>query len=148
MLACIRRLLVLLRNRFTAPALPEAALLPAILKELYQMSASFDNELMQLRSDIAAQGTVIASATAAIQGLATQLATAETAAKSAGATDEQIASLTALRQGLEANTATLAAAVPANTPAASSSSDTPTPAPADPAATPATAPATPVTTQG
>ncbi len=83
------------------------------------MSDTFDTELAQLRSDVAAQSTVIASATTAFHGLAAQLAAAETAARNAGATEAQVAGVAAVRQSLEANTAALAAAVPANTPAAS-----------------------------
>lgn len=82
------------------------------------MSDSFNAELSNLRDDVAAQGTVIASATAAFRGLAAQLAAAEASAKSAGATDAQIFGVSAVRQTLEANTASLAAAIPANTPAA------------------------------
>lgn len=82
------------------------------------MSETFDAELSKLRDDVAAQNTVIASATAAFRGLAAQLAAAEANAKSAGATDAQIFSVSAIRQTLETNTAALAAAVPANTPAA------------------------------
>jgi hypothetical protein len=93
------------------------------------MSETFDHELTQLRDDVSAQSTVIASATAAFRGLAALLAIAETNAKSAGATDAQIASVSAVRQTLETNTAALAAAVPANTPAPA------------PAAAPATTPA-------
>lgn len=79
------------------------------------MSDTLNQELLQLRDDVAAQGTVIASATAAFRGLVAQLAAAEANAKTAGATDEQLASLSAMRQTLEANTAALAAAIPANT---------------------------------
>lgn len=96
------------------------------------MSDTFATELAQLQADVAAQSTVIASATTAFQGLAAQLASAEAAARSAGATDVQIASIAAVRQGLEANTAALATAIPANTPAAGQAA-TPTPTPAAPA---------------
>ncbi len=82
------------------------------------MSDTFDSELTQLRSDVTAQNTVIASATAAFEGLAARLSAAEVVAKNAGATDAQIASVASVRHSLEANTAALAAAVPANTPAA------------------------------
>ena len=82
------------------------------------MSETFNAELGRLRDDVAAQSTVIASATAAFRGLAAQLAAAEASAKSAGATDAQIFGVSAVRQTLEANTASLAAAIPANTPAA------------------------------
>lgn len=81
------------------------------------MSDAFNAELSRLRDDVAAQSTVIASATAAFRGLAAQLAAAEASAKSAGATDAQIFGVSAMRQTLEANTASLAAAIPVNTPA-------------------------------
>lgn len=90
-----------------------------ILERLQAMSDAFDTELSALRSDVAAQSSVIASATTAFQGLAAQIAAAEAAAKNAGATPDQIAAVTAVRTGLEANTAALAAAIPANTPAQS-----------------------------
>lgn len=92
--------------------------LQQIFQELKRMSETFDRELTQLRDDVAAQSTVIASATAAFSGLAAQLAAAEASAKSAGATDAQIAGVSTVRQTLETNTAALAAAIPANTPAA------------------------------
>ncbi len=92
------------------------------------MSETFDRELTQLRDDVAAQSTVIASATAAFRGLAAQLAAAEDSAKSAGATDAQISGVSAARQTLETNTAALAAAIPANTPAATESTTPATPA--------------------
>ena len=95
--------------------------LQLILQELKNMSETFDAELTKLRDDVAAQNTVIASATAAFRGLAAQLAAAEANAKSAGATDAQILSVSAVRQTLETNTAALAAAVPANTSAATES---------------------------
>jgi hypothetical protein len=119
-LVSIRRLLLLARGYFPASSpSPGTAFLQLILKEMKRMSDTFDTELAQLRSDVTAQSTVIASATAAFQGLAAQLAAAETAAKNAGASDTQISSVAAVRQSLESNTAALAAAIPANTPAAS-----------------------------
>lgn len=138
-LVSIRRLLLLARGYLpvSSPS-PATTFLQLILKEMKRMSDTFDTELAQLRSDVTAQSTVIASATAAFQGLAAQLAAAETAAKDAGASDAQIASVATVRQSLESNTAALAAAIPANTPAA-----TPT---TDPAA--ATSAAAPAPTQG
>ncbi|MDT7951624.1 MAG: hypothetical protein RQ966_08980 [Acetobacteraceae bacterium] len=98
------------------------------------MSETFTHEITQLRDDVAAQSTVIASATAAFHGLVAQLTAAEASAKSAGATDAQIASVSAVRQMLETNTAALAAAIPANTPAANAPTvtDPATSAPAAP----------------
>lgn len=110
------------------------------------MSETFNAELSHLRDDVAAQSTVIASATAAFRGLAAQLAAAEASAKSAGATDAQIFSVSAVRQTLEANTASLAAAVPANTPAATgSTTDTPVTDVVMPIETPPATPVVPVT---
>ncbi len=145
MLVSIRRLLILCRGYLPAspPPAPDAAVLPLILKEMKRMSDTFDNELTQLRADVAAQSTVIASATAAFQGLAAQLSAAETAAKNAGATDAQILSVATVRQGLESNTAALAAAIPANTPADTGAAPAAPPAapaaPADAAPAPAQA---------
>lgn len=108
------------------------------------MSDTFNAELSHLRDDVAAQGTVIASATAAFRGLAAQLAAAEASAKSAGATDAQIFGVSAVRQTLEANTASLAAAIPANTPAATEPATTPPIAAVTmPVETPATTPVVP-----
>ena len=112
-LAFVRRLLAIWRE--PEPAAPSVQ---QIIQELRKMSDTFDNELGQLRADIAAQSTVIASATAAFTGLAAQFAAAEASARAAGATDAQIAAVSSVRQGLETNTAALAAAIPANTPAA------------------------------
>ncbi len=119
LLVTIRRLLVLYRGYMPTPSpAPSEAILQRILKEIMKMSETFDTEMTQLRNDVAAQNTVISSATAAFEGLAARLAAAEMAAKTAGATDAQVASLAAVRQSLESNTAALAAAVPANTSAA------------------------------
>ncbi len=107
------------------------------------MSDSFESEMAQLRADVAAQSSVIASATAAFRGIAAQLVTAEAAAKNAGATDAQIAGVATLRQGLEANTSALASAVPANT--ASVPSLPAAPAPSLPAAPAPSLPAAPAT---
>ena len=115
-LSLVRRFFALWRRE--AAHSVETALLHEILKEIRHMSDNFGNELTRLQADVSAQGTVIASATTAFQGLAAQLAAAEEAARNAGATDAQIASVAAVRQGLESNTAALAAAIPANTPAA------------------------------
>jgi len=119
LLSLLRRFLALCRRKPVSPV--EGAMFHEILKEIRHMSDMFANELAQLQADVAAQGTVIASATTAFQGLAAQIAAAETAAKNAGASDTQVAGIAAVRQGLEANTAALAAAVPANTPAAATS---------------------------
>lgn len=90
----------------------------ATIQEIRIMSDAFQNEIAQLQADVAAQGSVIASATIAFQGLASQIAVAEQKARDAGATDAQIAAVAAVRQGLEANTEALSAAIPQNTPAA------------------------------
>ena len=119
LLALLRQFVALCRRKPVSPV--EGAMFHEILKEIRHMSDTFANQLAQLQADVAAQGTVIASATTAFQGLAAQIAAAVTAAKNAGASDTQVAGIAAVRQGLEANTAALAAAVPANTPAAATS---------------------------
>lgn len=105
------------------------------------MSDTFETEMTKLRGDVAAQGTIIASATEAFRGLAAQLVAAEAAAKNAGATDAQVAAVTNLRVQLEANTASLASAIPANTDMASASpapAPMPVPAPEPASSTPTT----------
>ena len=143
LLNVLRRLLAPLRGHPGPSSLDpfERALLVQILQEIRSMSATFDSEMAQLKADVAQQTTVIASATAAFQGLAAQLIAAEEAAITAGASADQIAGLTSVRQAMEANTAALSAAIPANTPAASATTGTEpaTPAPATPE--PAMAPA-------
>ena len=111
---------------------PAAHLLREILERVTTMSDTFTSELALLRDDVAAQKTVILSATTAFTGLAAALLAAENKAVAAGATPEQLAGITSVRTGLESNTADLAAAIPQNVPAApgsSSSSQTQAPAP-------------------
>ncbi len=143
MLWFIRLLALRLGASMPAPSLQ------SILKELIKMSETFNAELSRLRDDVAAQGTVIASATAAFRGLAAQLVAAEASAKSAGATDAQIFGVSAVRQTLEANTAALAAAIPANTPSATEQAATPpVVAVVMPVETPAATPIAPVPSAG
>lgn len=113
---------------------PETEVLAGIFKEIRRMSDSFDAEMSQLRADVAAQSSVIASATAAFRGLAAQLEAAVASAVTAGATPDQVAALVSLRTSLESNTASLANAIPANTPPSTSASQA-APSPATPAAT-------------
>ena len=134
-LVCIRRLLAIWRGA-TAP--PPA--LQHILEELKTMSDTISSELSRLRDDVAAQGTIIASATAAFRGLAAQLAAAEASARDAGATDAQVAGVAAVRQTLETNTASLAAAIPANTVPTDATTSNTIPATTDAAAVTTNAP--------
>lgn len=106
------------------------ALIQSLIQKVQTMSDKLQAGLDQLKADVTAQGDVIASATTAFQGLSKQLADALAAAKAAGATDTQLAELTALQQGVEANTTALAAAIPQNTPAAGGGTPTPAPSPA------------------
>ena len=137
-LAGLRRLFVIfatLPAKLLADSQP--ATLSRIVKELKHMSDMFETEMSKLRGDVASQTTVITSATQAFRGLAAQLVAAEAAAKNAGATDAQVQSVTTLRQQLEANTVSLAAAIPANTETPASAPEPtsmPTPAAQDPAA--------------
>ena len=129
LLVCLRRLLALWHA-----AVPPAPLLQHIQKEFKTMSDMITSELSRLRDDVAAQSTVIASATAAFRGLAAQLVAAEASARNAGATDAQVAGLSAVRQTLETNTASLAAAIPANTTPIDPTVSATIPATTDPAA--------------
>ncbi len=113
---CVRRLLMMLLDHFSESRFSETSVLLTLSEEIRRVSDTFDTEMAQLRADVAAQSSVIASATAAFRGLAAQLVAAEAAAKNAGATDAQIAGVSQMRQGLESNTAALASAIPANTP--------------------------------
>jgi predicted aminopeptidase len=117
----------ILKTLFGVPVRDDAAahaatqaLIQQLQQQVQKMSDRLQGGLDALKADVAAQGTVIASATTAFQGLSQQLADALAAAKNAGATDAQLADLTAVQQGLEANTAALRAAIPQNTSAAGS----------------------------
>ena len=79
--------------------------------------AAIDDKITAIKAEVANNTTVTGSAVALIQGLSTQLAAAIAAAASAGATSEQLQSLTDLADTLTVNDAALAAAVKANTPA-------------------------------
>lgn len=107
-----------------------AALQP-IRKDIRTMATDIAATLAALKNDVAAQTTVIASVKTFIGGLSDQLAAALEAASAAGATEDQLAELTALDAAVKSNTEALSAAVPANTPAA----PTETAAEADPTAT-------------
>ena len=119
-LMTLGRAVLLLAGCLPQPAANPAVmdLLTSISERLIRMETTFDTELTQLRDDVAAQGSVILSATTAFKGLAAQLAVAEASATAAGATAEQTAGVKAVRETLEAQTASLAAAIPAGTPAA------------------------------
>lgn len=131
-LLMITRQIVTLCRAHEAPSSANTAvydLLNQMLKGQITMSENITkllDEQSKLQADVAAQTTVIASATTALTGLASLLAAAEAEAKASGVTAEQIAGFSSVRASLETNTAALAAAIPQNTPAAA-----PVPAPSD-----------------
>lgn len=72
-------------------------------------------EITQLQADSAAQTTVIQSAETVLNGITAKIAKAVADAVAAGTPPEQLQSLTDLHTQIDANTASLAAAVAANT---------------------------------
>lgn len=82
------------------------------------LNQSIAAELIRLQGDVVSQNTVIASATTAFNGMVAALKAAEQHAIENGATPDMLSGIVAVRTGFEANTASLAAAIPANTPAA------------------------------
>lgn len=94
------------------------ALINSINTKVTNMAASVQAAIDTLTADVAAETTANQSAITLIQGFAAQLAAAVAAAQAAGATAAQLASFDSLSAAVEANTASLAAAVTAGTPAA------------------------------
>jgi len=80
--------------------------------------AAIDDNITKLQADVSAENTVIDSAVALINGFASQLAAAVSAAQSAGATPAQLQSLTDLSTSIESKTQALATAVASGTPVA------------------------------
>lgn len=78
--------------------------------------AALDDSITVLQGDIVPLTTAVSGATALINGIAAQVATAVTAALAAGATPAQLQAMTDLGTTLTTNTTALAAAVAANTP--------------------------------
>gem|GEM_PF-4915229 len=89
----------------------------AALQEQHDM-AQLDDELTSLTTTVASNTTVIASGAAMISGFSAQLAAAIAAAQAAGATPAQLSAVTDLQTALDANNATLTAAIASNTPVA------------------------------
>ncbi len=76
---------------------------------------ALQDEIDALKTEVANNTSVEQSAAALIKGFSAQLAAAVAAAQAAGATPEQLQSLTDLSTTLTANDADLSAAVAANT---------------------------------
>lgn len=91
-------------------------LLGEVMKELNVMDTAIQAGLDALKADVANLTTVDTSAITLIEGFAAQLATATSAATSAGASPEQVQALIDLHTAISADAASLAAAVTANTP--------------------------------
>ena len=81
--------------------------------------AALDDAIAKLLADVAAEETEIASLETLAAGLLAQLNAAIAAAQNAGATPAQLQSLTDLSTKIEADTASIHAAVLTNTPSAS-----------------------------
>ncbi len=75
--------------------------------------AQIDDEITQLQTDVASEGTAVSSAVTLINGIAAQIAAAIAAAQAAGATPAQLQSLTDLHTAVVGQTSSLAAAVAA-----------------------------------
>jgi len=98
--------------------------LDKILGELRRMSTSvnaLDNEITALQQAVANETTVDQSAIALLNGIPALIQNAVNAALAAGATQAELAALTALQTTISNNATGLAAAVTANTPAAAAS---------------------------
>ena len=77
--------------------------------------SQLDDAIAKAASDASANSSVIDSAVIVLNGIQAQIDAAVAAALAAGATPAELASVTAVSDALEANTAKLAAAIPANT---------------------------------
>jgi hypothetical protein len=88
------------------------------LKQEVQTMSQVDDDLSELKDDVAELTTVDQSAIALINGIQGQIAAAVAAAQAAGATPAQLQSLSDLHTAISAQKDAMAAAVAANTPAA------------------------------
>jgi len=92
-------------------------LLNFMQQEIQEMT-QLDDNIVALQQTVAADTTVVQSAVSLINGIAQQIADAVAAAMAAGATADELKSLTDLGTSIQGNTQQLADAVQANTPAA------------------------------
>jgi len=88
----------------------------ALLTEGATLMTAMDDKLTELTADVAAEGTVIDSAVKALNGIQQMITDAVAAATAAGATPEQLQSVTDLAAAVTAKSAELAAAIPAPPP--------------------------------
>lgn len=88
-------------------------------QELSDMAVNITEVLTTLTQSVSDQTTVVNSTNSFIQGLNTQIETLIEEAKTAGATEAQLAGFIGLQEGIKANTASLVAATVKNTEAAS-----------------------------
>jgi hypothetical protein len=94
-----------------------AQVLAALAKEA-QLMAQIDDELTDVATKVAAEGGVIDSAAALLNGIQGRIDAAVAAALAAGATQTQLQAVTDLSTGIGNKTDELSAAVLAGTPAA------------------------------
>lgn len=95
--------------------------------------SQLDDALANLTAQAAAETTEVQAAVNYIKGTPALIATAVQEAIAAGATPAQLASISAVAEGLQANVAAASAAIAANTPSAPSAPAAPAPTPAAPA---------------
>jgi hypothetical protein len=94
----------------------------ALILKGRKMSA-LDDKISELKDAVAADSTVHGSATALITGFAQRMADGIAAALAAGATQDQLQSLSDTISAIKAGSSGLADAVAANTPAAPATTD-------------------------
>jgi uncharacterized coiled-coil protein SlyX len=87
--------------------------LSATINLEYDM-AQIDDEITALTADVAAEQGAVDSAVALLNGIAQKIADAVAAALAAGATPAQLQAITDAKTAIEAQTASLSAAVAAN----------------------------------
>jgi len=106
-------------NKNNPPGLDQLfAAVNELKKEITTKMSALDDKITQLQADVTAETTVEQSAIALIQGIPKLITDAVTAALAQGATSAQLQSLTDLATTIEANSASLGAAVTAGTPTA------------------------------
>ena len=88
----------------------------ALLNKGATLMTAMDDKLTELTADVAAEGNVINSAVAALNGIQQMITDAVNAALAAGATPEQLQSVSDLAAAVTAQSAALAAAIPATPP--------------------------------
>lgn len=82
------------------------------------LMSQMDDEIVDLQTKVAANGSVIDSAVIALNGIGAMIQTAVDAALAAGATPAQLQAVTDVSNAVQAKSTELAAAIPQGTPSA------------------------------